>query len=78
MKLWDDRPAPLLTAGKIAAILSLCLWIGVICAGRVIGFTSTQKATEAAPAGRRQLRRLPRRRRRRPACAEVRAAAGAF
>ncbi len=48
VKLWDDRPmAP--AAGRIAAILSLCLWIGVICAGRVIGFTSTQKATEAAP-----------------------------
>jgi hypothetical protein len=48
VKLWDDRPAAP-SAGKIAAILSLCLWIGVICAGRVIGFTSTQKATETAP-----------------------------
>jgi hypothetical protein len=46
--LWDDRPAAP-TGGKIAAVLSLCLWIGVICAGRLIGFTSTQKATEAAP-----------------------------
>jgi hypothetical protein len=46
--LWDDRPAapPI---GRLAAILSLSLWIAVICAGRVIGFTSTQKATEAPP-----------------------------
>ncbi|HTI67070.1 MAG TPA: DUF6644 family protein [Caulobacteraceae bacterium] len=45
--LWDDRPrAP--PAGRVAAILSLCLWIGVIAMGRLIGFTSTQKA-EAAP-----------------------------
>jgi hypothetical protein len=46
--LWDDRKsAP--TAGRIAAILSLCLWIGVICAGRVIGFTLTGKAAATAP-----------------------------
>ncbi len=48
VKQWDDRPsAP--TAGKIAGILSLCFWIGVICAGRVIGFTLSGKAAEAAP-----------------------------
>jgi len=35
-------------AGKIAATLSLALWIGVIFMGRLTGFTTT-RATEAAP-----------------------------
>lgn len=49
--LWDDRPvAP--PAGRIAALLSLCLWIGVICAGRVIGFGLAGKTVaEPPPAG---------------------------
>jgi hypothetical protein len=46
--LWDDRAAAPL-AGRAAAVLSLALWLGVIGAGRLIGFTSTQRATEAAP-----------------------------
>jgi hypothetical protein len=49
VQLWDRLPsAP--TAGRIAAALSLCLWIGVVGAGRWIGFTSTQGATVAKPA----------------------------
>jgi hypothetical protein len=35
-------------AGKIAATLSLALWIGVIFMGRLTGFTTT-RATEVAP-----------------------------
>jgi cytochrome bd-type quinol oxidase subunit 1 len=36
--LWDTRPmAP--PSGRIAATLSLCLWVGVIVMGRLIGFT---------------------------------------
>jgi len=42
---WDsDRSAP--AAGKLAAALSLLLWIGVICFGRWIGFTA---GGDAAP-----------------------------
>jgi hypothetical protein len=45
---WDrDRAAP--AAGKTAAILSLLLWIGVIFAGRWIGFTSTRGSSTAEP-----------------------------
>jgi hypothetical protein len=45
---WDHEAAP--PSGKLAAGLSLALWIGVIVAGRVIGFTTTgQEAKEAAP-----------------------------
>jgi hypothetical protein len=36
-------------SGRVAAVLSLCLWIAVIVMGRMIGFTVTQKATEAPP-----------------------------
>jgi hypothetical protein len=46
--LWDDQPKAS-AAGRAAAILSICLWIGVIGAGRVIGFTSTQKAEKVEP-----------------------------
>ncbi len=46
---WDKgRPVP--RTAKITAALSLSLWIAVIFAGRVIGFTTTgAQAKEAAP-----------------------------
>jgi hypothetical protein len=44
---WDQAPsAP--RAGKAVAALSLVMWIGVICMGRLIGFT-TSRATAAPP-----------------------------
>jgi hypothetical protein len=49
---WSQEPAaPGL--GKITATLSLALWVGVIFAGRVIGFTTTgaQARQSAPPAG---------------------------
>jgi hypothetical protein len=48
-RLWNSRPsAP--TSGRIAAGLSLTLWIAIIFAGRVIGFTTTgAQAKMAAP-----------------------------
>ena len=46
---WDNAPsAP--TAGKAVAVLSLAIWISVIFAGRLIGFT-TSRAKQTAPAG---------------------------
>jgi len=48
MNRWDRQAAP--PIGKAAAALSLCLWIGIVFAGRVIGFTTTgAEAKEAAP-----------------------------
>jgi hypothetical protein len=46
---WDQAPsAPAI--GKVVATLSLVLWIGVIFAGRIIGFTTSRAATpETAP-----------------------------
>jgi len=45
---WDRQPsAPPL--GRIAAALSLALWIAVIVAGRVIGFTTTGAQAKEAP-----------------------------
>jgi uncharacterized membrane protein len=45
---WDRDPsAPAI--GKVVATLSLAIWIAVICAGRIIGFTTT-RAAEPAPA----------------------------
>jgi hypothetical protein len=45
---WDQAPsAP--PAGRAVAALSLVIWIGVICAGRLIGFTTT-RAVEPPPA----------------------------
>jgi len=45
---WDRRPsAPPL--GKIAAALSIALWIAIIFAGRVIGFTTTGAQAKQAP-----------------------------
>jgi hypothetical protein len=48
MARWDRQAAPPL--GKAAATLSLILWIAIVFAGRVIGFTTTgQEAKEQAP-----------------------------
>ena len=45
---WDKEPsAP--RAGKAAAALSLAMWISIIIAGRLIGFTTTRAATQATP-----------------------------
>jgi len=45
---WDQAPsAP--RAGKAVAVLSLALWIGVICMGRLIGFTTTRAAAAPPP-----------------------------
>jgi hypothetical protein len=45
---WDRTAAP--PIGKAATALSLALWIGVVFAGRVVGFTTTgQEAKQAAP-----------------------------
>lgn len=47
---WDASPATPRSA-KIVATVSLVIWVGVIVAGRVIGFTATrtQAPTESAP-----------------------------
>ena len=46
--LWDEqRRAPPL--GRIAAVLSLGLWVGVVVTGRIIGFTITQTEQVAPP-----------------------------
>jgi len=46
---WDKAPsAP--AAGKAVAVLSLAIWISVIFAGRLIGFT-TSRAKQTAPTG---------------------------
>ncbi len=48
MHRWDRQAAP--PIGKAAAALSLVLWIAVVFAGRVVGFTTTgMQAKEAAP-----------------------------
>jgi len=45
---WDRQAAP--PIGKATAVLSLALWIAVVFAGRVVGFTTTgMQAKEAAP-----------------------------
>ncbi len=45
---WDtDRTGP--TGAKVAATLSLLLWISVIFVGRVVGFTTTGAAAKEAP-----------------------------
>jgi len=45
---WDQAPsAP--RAGKAVAVLSLTLWIGIICVGRMIGFTTTRAAAAPPP-----------------------------
>lgn len=48
MDRWDRRAAP--PIGKAAAVLSLTLWVAVVFAGRVVGFTTTgMQAKESAP-----------------------------
>lgn len=48
MARWDRQAAP--PMGKAGAALSLALWIAIVFAGRVIGFTTTgQEAKEQAP-----------------------------
>lgn len=48
MRRWDRQAAP--PIGKAAAMLSLLLWIAVVFAGRVVGFTTTgMQAKESAP-----------------------------
>jgi hypothetical protein len=45
---WDQAPtAP--KAGRITAGASLAIWLGVILAGRVIGFTTTGQQAKQAP-----------------------------
>ena len=45
---WDTAPsAP--RAGKAVAALSLAMWIGIICVGRLIGFTTSRAAVAPPP-----------------------------
>ncbi|HTC43642.1 MAG TPA: DUF6644 family protein [Steroidobacteraceae bacterium] len=45
---WDRAPcAP--GIGRLTAALSICLWVGIILAGRVIGFTTTGAQAKEAP-----------------------------
>ena len=45
---WDHaRSAP--RAGKAVAALSLAMWIGIICMGRLIGFTTSRAAVAPPP-----------------------------
>jgi hypothetical protein len=50
IRVWDrGRPAP--PVGRAVAALSLVIWLGVIFAGRMIGFTATRASlTEPPPA----------------------------
>lgn len=45
---WDKDPAAP-KAGRITAGVSLALWLGIILAGRVIGFTTTGAQAKQAP-----------------------------
>jgi hypothetical protein len=48
-----DRASTTPSSAKVVAALSLVIWVGVIVAGRIIGFTATRAATpvdETAPA----------------------------
>jgi cytochrome c556 len=45
---WDQAPAAP-RIGRISAALSLLLWVGIIGAGRVIGFTTTGAQAKQAP-----------------------------
>jgi hypothetical protein len=45
---WDTAPsAP--RAGKAVAVLSLTMWIAIICVGRLIGFTTSRAAAAPPP-----------------------------
>jgi hypothetical protein len=45
---WDMAPAAP-RAGKALAVLSLAMWIGIICVGRLIGFTTSRAAVAPPP-----------------------------
>jgi hypothetical protein len=45
---WDKAPAAP-KVGRISAGVSLGLWLGIILAGRVIGFTTTGAQAKEAP-----------------------------
>lgn len=45
---WDKAPAAP-GVGRLTAALSICLWVGIILAGRVIGFTTTGAQAKEAP-----------------------------
>jgi hypothetical protein len=45
-----DRSACAPRAGRITAAASICLWLAIIAAGRVIGFTTTGAQAKEAPA----------------------------
>lgn len=45
-----DKAAAAPPAGKAAAILSIAIWVGIICMGRIIGFTTSRAAVAAPPA----------------------------
>ena len=48
MEKWQDvRPSP--SSAKVAAALSLCLWVAVIAMGRMIGFSISGGAKEPEP-----------------------------
>ena len=48
LPLWDQSPsAP--AVGRAVATVSLVIWVAVIFAGRMIGFTATRAAAEPAP-----------------------------
>jgi hypothetical protein len=48
LERWNDaRAAPM--AGKVVGVVSLVLWIGVICLGRWVGFTKTTDLTAPPP-----------------------------
>ena len=50
IQAWDQAPsAP--RAGKAVAALSLAMWIGIICMGRLIGFTTSRAVVTPPPAG---------------------------
>ena len=49
MPSWD-RSATAPPAGRITAAASICLWLAIIVAGRVIGFTTTGAEAKEAPA----------------------------
>jgi len=44
---WDAAPAGPPPVARAVATLSLVIWIGVIVAGRMIGFTATRAAATA-------------------------------
>jgi len=45
---WDQAPSAPRT-GKAVAVLSLAMWIGIICMGRLIGFTTSRAAAAPPP-----------------------------